>query len=148
VILIHPKYVKRNDHVDIWDMGPAQPIAPVVPVRPVEGKDLKGPDLKLAEIHYEDALEDYKLALRAWGAQKVEYQAWRRTNGGPLKIELWSTDALHAINIDPERYRLELPKGAKPGPAQLERDRIAEMSERELQEAREKDPQFGRGSQR
>ena len=51
-----------------------------------------------------------------------------------------------ALNSDPERYFLELPKGMKPGKAQAEADRVAEMSEAELNEAREKDPQFGKGS--
>lgn len=146
MIHLHPKYVKSNDHVTIWDLGPKAPEAPVVPKQP--DASLKGPELALAQIHYEDAMEDYKLALRTWGKAKADYAAWRREFGGPVKKEMWSTDAVHAINTEKDRYALELPKGIKPGVAQEEADRIAAMSEAELQEAREKDPQFGKGSVR
>lgn len=147
-IRIHPKYIKPTDHVDLWDTGPTRVEAPKAPVPPVESKDLKGPDLALAQIHYEDALEDYKLALRAYGAAKVEHTKWHRENGGPRKVDLWSTDAVHALEVSPDRYFLELPKGLKAGKAQAEDDRRAEMSEAELADAREKDPQFGKGSTR
>ncbi len=141
---IHPKYVKKDDHVDLWDVGPKPPVAPAAPEAP-DATKIKGAELALAQIHYEDALEDYKLALRKWGQDKLAYQAWRREFGGPVKKDLWSTDAKHALEVDPERYFLELPRGVKPGAAQAELDRAAEMSEQELAEAREKDPQFGKG---
>jgi fructosamine-3-kinase len=147
-VRIHPKYVKANDHVTLWDVGPVRPVAPVAPEAPAQSKDLKGADLALAQIHYEDALEDYKLALRSYGAAKIEHSKWHQANGGPLKVEQWSTDAAHALTVDPQRYFLELPKGMKPGKAQAEADRVAEMSEAELSEARDKDPQFGKGTQR
>ena len=145
-VLIHPRYVKRNDHVDLWDLGPLRPSAPIAPTPPVESKDLKGADFELAKIHYEDALEDYRRDLRSYGAAKTEHKRWHEENGGPVKIDLWSTDAVHALTVEPKRYFLELPKGLKPGTAQLENDRIAEMSAQELQEARDKDPQFGKGT--
>ena len=147
-IRLHPKFIDATDHVSLWDVGPVRPEAPKAPVEPVEAKDLKGADLALAKIHYEDALEVYKAELRVYGEAKKEYSDWHRDNGGPLKKSLWSTDAVHALGTDPERYFLELPKGMKPGKAQIEADRRAEMSEAELNEAREKDPQFGKGSQR
>lgn len=147
-VRIHPKYVGRDDHVWVWDIGPQQPEQPKVPVPPVESKDLKGADLALAVLHYEDAMEDYKLDLRAYGKAKVDYTAWRREFGGPVKVSMWSTDAVHALTIAPERYFLDLPKGQKPGRMQLEADEAAAMSEAELQEAREKDPQFGKGLSR
>lgn len=148
MIHIHPKYVKANDHVELWDIGPKPPEAPKPPVAPVESKDLKGPDLALAVIHYEDAMADYKDALRAYGKSKVDYQDWRRKFNGPVKIDVWSTDAVHNLNIEPERYFLELPKGVKPGKAQAEADEAAAMTEAQLNEAREKDPQFGKGTSR
>lgn len=145
-VRIHPRYVKANDHVTLWDIGPKHPEAPVVPKQPDD--KLKGPELALAQIHYEDAMADYKDGLRAWGLAKIAYQDWRRKFGGPVKIEQWSTDAVHSINVEPDRYFLELPKSVKPGKAQAEADEAAEMSEQELNEAREKDPQFGKGTQR
>lgn len=144
MIHIHPKYVKANDHVTLWDLGPKAPVAPVVPKQP--DATLKGPELALAQIHHEDALEDYKLALRVWGKAKTDYAAWRREFGGPIKKEMWSTDAVHALNTDADRYVLELPKGIKPGQAQADKDVADAMSEQELAEAREKDPQFGKGT--
>jgi hypothetical protein len=147
-VRIHPKYIKPNDHVDLWDIGPSRVEAPIAPTEPVEGKDIKGADLALAKIHYEDALETYKADLRVYGAAKQAHTVWHRSNGGPRKVNLWSTDAVHALSAEPSRYVLELPKGMKPGSAQAEDDRLAEMSEQELQEAREKDPQFGKGSSR
>lgn len=145
---IHPKYVKPNDHVDVWDLGPKRVHAPIAPTEPVESKDLKGADLALARIHYEDDLEAYRAELRIYGAAKVEFRKWHDQHGGPVKASLWSTDAKHAINAESERYVLDLPKGVKPGKAQEEADRVAAMSEHELQEARDKDPQFGKGTQR
>lgn len=144
-VLIHPKYIDRTDHVSLWDIGPVRPEPPVKPVEPVESKELKGADLALAKIEYEDALDQYRDALRIYGEQKKEHKAWHDRNGGPLKVSLWSTYAVDALTRDPERYFLELPKGQKPGKAQAEADRIAAMSEAELKEAREKDPQFGKG---
>lgn len=149
-VRIHPKYVKGNDHVDLWDLGPKSPVAPEVPKQPDD--KLKGAELALAQIHYEDAMADYKDALRVWGKAKVDYQDWRRTFNGPAKVNhpdgMWSTDAVHALTVDPDRYFLELPKGVKPGKTQAEADEAAAMSEAELNEAREKDPQFGKGTQR
>lgn len=147
-VRIHPKYVKPNDHVDLWDIGPVRVEPPKAPVEPIEGKDLKGADLALAKIHYEDALETYRTDLRTYGEAKKQFKVWHDQNGGPVKVSLWSTNAVDALTYDPERYFLDLPKGLKPGKAQAENDRIAEMSEAELNEAREKDPQFGKGPQR
>lgn len=148
VVRIHPKYVDKTDHVSLWDIGPVRVEAPKAPVAPVESKELKGADLALAQIHFEDDLERYRDELRAYGEAKKAYKAWHDKNGGPLKVSMWSTYAVDALTIDPERYFLDLPKGLKPGPAQAEADRIAAMSEAELQEAREKDPQFGKGTDR
>ena len=145
MIVIHPKYIDRTDHVALWDIGPVRVEAPVAPVEPVESRECKGADLALAKIHYEDALEQYRADLRAYGEAKKEFKRWHDSNGGPVKVSFWSTYAVDALTVDPKRYFLELPKGLKPGKAQAEADRIAEMSEAELREAREKDPQFGKG---
>ena len=147
-VRIHPKYVRGDDHVELWDVGPKPAVAPTAPMPPIESKELKGADLALAQIHFEDAMADYKDALRAYGKAKIDYQAWRREYGGPVKKPVWSTDAVHALEVEPERYFLELPKGVKPGKAQAEADEAAAMSEAELIEAREKDPQFGKGTSR
>lgn len=146
-VRIHPKFIDPTDHVQLWDVGPVRVEAPKAPEAPVESKELKGADLALAQIHYEDALETYRADLRAYGEAKKAHRNWHAMNGGPVKKPTWSTDAVHALTVDPQRYFLELPKGQKPGKAQEEADRIAAMSEAELQEAREKDPQFGKGTQ-
>ena len=145
-VRIHPKYVQSDDKVILWDLGPKSPVAPVIPKQP--DSSLKGQELALAQIHHEDAMADYKDALRTWGRAKEEYQEWRRKFSGPVKISMWSTDAVHALTVEPERYFLELPKGVKPGKTQAEADEAAAMSEAELNEAREKDPQFGKGTLR
>jgi hypothetical protein len=145
-VILHPRYIKPNDHVDLWDLGPIRPTPPEAP-KEVDEK-LKGHELALAKIEYEDAFETYKDELRAFGRMREEFTKWHKTNGGPLKVDLWSTDAVHALATDPDRYKLELPKGTKPGAAQVEADRLAEMSEQDLAEARAKDPVFGKGNSR
>lgn len=146
IIRIHPSLIKPNDHVDLWDLGPVRPVPPEAPIE-VDEK-LKGHELALAKIQYEDGFEVYKTDLRAFGEARKHFTEWHKKNGGPLKVELWSTDAVHALTVDPERYKLELPKGMKPGTAQVESDERAARGAQELNEARENDPQFGKGTKR
>ncbi|MEO6381975.1 MAG: hypothetical protein ABIO35_08255 [Nitrobacter sp.] len=54
----------------------------------------------------------------------LEHAAWKKAKAvfdGPVKVELWSVDARHALTVDPKRYKIELPKGSKPGPAEERR---------------------------
>lgn len=65
---------------------------------------------------------------------------------GPVKIERTTIIAREAMQRDSERYKLELPRGTKPGPAQIEAERIAAEIAAE-ENAEPPDPVFGRGSQ-
>lgn len=62
---------------------------------------------------------------------------------GPVKIEFTSILAREAMVRDPARYKLELPRGTKPGPAQTAaEERIAaEIAETN---AEAPDPAYGR----
>jgi hypothetical protein len=53
-------------------------------------------------------------AYLAYEKERAEFQ-------GPVRIELWTIDARHALGVDPTRYSLQLPAGMKPGPAEAER---------------------------
>lgn len=64
---------------------------------------------------------------------------------GPLRLEMTAILAREALQRDSDRYKLELPRGEKPGPAQIEAElRAAE----ELADPDEKpDPVYGKRSQ-
>lgn len=65
---------------------------------------------------------------------------------GPVKLERTAIIAREALQRDPERFKLELPRGTKPGPAQVAAEtRAAEIAAEE--NAEQPDPVFGRGSQ-
>lgn len=133
--------VKPNQKVDLWDMGPPRPDAPKEPAKPDAA--LKGAEKAEAEVLYEDALEAYKNELRDWSARKLEHKKWHDEKGGPRKVELWAADARHAMEAEPKRWKLDLPKGEKPGREQVEAEE-REAAEREaLEREIEADPQFG-----
>ena len=134
--------VKANNKVDLWDMGPPRPEAPVPPVEPDKSK-LKGADLAAAEVEHEDACERYKDDLRGWTAAKKTHRDWHEDKGGPFKVELWAVDARHALTVEPDRYKLDLPKSQKPGKAQLEAEEQARAEAEQRDRARASDPQFG-----
>lgn len=131
--------VKLNGKIDLWDLGPqVAPKAPAAPDAP--DAKLKGPDLAAAELEYEDQCEIYKSHLRAYTAARKAHLEWKEQKGGPVKVELWGADATHAMEIEPDRYKLDLPKGAKPGKAQLEAEEMARLEAEELRQARSRDP--------
>lgn len=134
--------VKANSKVDVWDLGPLRPEAPKEP-EAVNDK-LKGADLAVAQVEYEDATDLYKRDLRAYAALKREHERWHTENGGPVKVELWGIDATHAINSWGERYKLDLPRGVKPGKAQIAAEEMAAAEGVDLALARERDPAFGK----
>lgn len=131
--------VKSNGKVDLWDCGPqAAPKPPAAPVEPDKSK-LKGADLALAEIEYEDGIARYKDDLRKWKADREEHRHFMEEKG-PVKIELWGADARHALEREPDRYFIDLPKGLKPGKAQAEADKMAAIEAEEIRQARSRDP--------
>lgn len=140
--LIPHHRVKPNSKVDLWDLGPQRPVAPKEPA-PVDAK-LKGAELAIAEVEFEDAIDLYKRDLKAYAALKREHERWHRDNGGPVKVEFWGIDASDAMQIDRDRYKLDLPKGQKPGKAQVDAEEMARAEGLELAAARDRDPNFGK----
>lgn len=133
--------VKPNQKVDLWDLGPQNADGPQPPEKP--DAKLKGAELAAAEVEYEDAMLVYKDQLRAWSASRKDKRDWDDKNGGPRKIELWAADARHAMEVDPKRYVLDLPKGQKPGKAQVEAEEAAAKEQEALERDVAADPQFG-----
>lgn len=64
---------------------------------------------------------------------------------GPVKLERTSILAREAMQRDPERYRLELPRNIKPGPAQIEAERRA--AEAAAEDEDPPDPVYGKRRQ-
>lgn len=137
--------IKKNGKVDLWDTGPTRPVAPEAPSA-VDAK-LKGAELAAAEVEYEDACERYKQRLRDFTAAKVAFANWQDEKGGPIKVELWGIDARHAMEVEPIRFKLDLPRNVKPGKAQIEAEEMALAEAGALEQARARDPQFGQGIQ-
>lgn len=134
--------VKKNGMVDFWDCGPqAEPDPPPAPQEP--DPKLKGAAAAAAQIEYEDNCVRYKDALRAWTAARKDYREWFDVNGGPVKLERFGVTAREAFERDPKRYKLDLPRGMKPGRAQVLADEAYAAELEELKRAAALDPQFG-----
>jgi hypothetical protein len=131
----------RNGQCPLWDLGPTRPNEPIAPTAP--DKTGSATEQALAQIQYEDAVEDYKKGLRAYGALKREYDHWRMQIGGPVKIYNWTVEVVRMVVAFPERYVLDLPRGIKPGKAQIENEEREANEEYERLAARKQDPQFG-----
>lgn len=143
MIIISPNRVKPNGRVVIWDLGPqTEPAAPAAPPEPDKG--LKGAELAAAQVEHEDAVVLYRDSLRRYTAARNAYREWKATKGGPVKIEQWAVDAGHSVNVEPDRYKLDLPKGLQPGRAQIEADEEAKKEREEYERAASNDPQFGK----
>lgn len=134
--------VKQNGKVDIWDMGPPRPELPAAPIAPDKAR-MKSHEFAAAEVEHEDALLTYKEQLRTHAELNRQFREWHGVKGGPVKIELWGVDARHAMEREPKRYALDLPKDKAPGKAQREAEEMAEAEAEALQRARQNDPQFG-----
>jgi len=133
--------IKLNGKVDMWDLGPqVAPKPPAAPEAPDKAKFKNAMEFAAAELEYEDAIETYKDQLRAYSAAKKAHHEWIAQKGGPIKVEFWGIDATEAMQIEPDRFKLDLPKGMKPGKAQLEADEMAKETAEEIRQARKKDP--------
>lgn len=136
---IDAKRMKLNGKVDLWDLGPqVEPKPPAAPEAP--DVKLKGPDLAAAELEYEDQCEIYKGELRAYTVARKAHLDWKSQKDGPIKIEMWGVDARHALDNFPDRFKLDLPKGVKPGRAQAEAEEMQRQEAEELRQARSRDP--------
>lgn len=62
---------------------------------------------------------------------------------GPVKVEFSGILAREALQRDPDRYRTDLPKGVKPGPAQAEADERAAAEQAEADAEANRDPVYG-----
>ena len=60
------------------------------------------------------------------------------------QIEFWGVDARSALDHGPDRFKLDLPRGLKPGKAQIEAEEMAKAEGAELAALRERDPNFGK----
>jgi hypothetical protein len=138
--------VKNNGKVELWDMGPKRPEPPNEPAKPDAA--LKGADKAAAEVEYEDACERYKQQLRKYTTDKIAYLDWHDKNGGPIKVDLWGVDARFAMEVEEKRFKLDLPKGQKPGRAQVEAEEMAAAEADALIRAQAHDPQFGQAGAR
>lgn len=127
--------------VRIWDLGPKAPELPEKPNLP-EGKE-GTPAHDLAMIDFRAELSAYEAGLVAFKREKTEFDRWHKEYAGPYRFETHSVNAREAIQIDPERYVAELPKGRKPGKwhaEQLEREAEAR---RTFAQTVARDPIFG-----
>jgi hypothetical protein len=131
--------MKRNGKFEVWDLGPQ--VAPKAPPAP-DGPDqkLKGAELAAAELEYEDACEAYKDKLRAYTAARKAHREWQEEKGGPIKLEMWGCDLRNALAVEPDRYVIDLPKGMKPGRAQIEAEKMEAAEAEEIARARSRDP--------
>lgn len=133
----------NNLKVNVWDIGPVRPDPPEAPVAPKEGK---GHDYDLSMIRYEDAMVDYRAALRVYGDQLKAHRDWGTRYGGPILHEMWTVDADDSLANDPSRYFKTLPKGMKPGKGYDEAQRQKQARDAEIAEAERRDPQFGQSA--
>ena len=65
---------------------------------------------------------------------------------GPVKLEFTTILAREALRNDKDRYKLELPRGMKPGPAQIEFEEQMAAQQAEA-DAEPPDPVYGRRNQ-
>jgi hypothetical protein len=133
--------IKRNGMVDYWDLGPERPTSPDLPVEPK--KTGRAVDDAVAAQGYEDALADYKNALRRYAAEKREYDNHRLNVGGAMRGETWPILGEGMVTDFPGRYVKELPGGAKIGKAHIEAEQRRAEEAKERQRIKERDPHMG-----
>lgn len=63
---------------------------------------------------------------------------------GPVRISRTAILAREALQRDPDRYKLDLPKGTKPGPGQLAQEERARAEAEEADAERDADPVYGK----
>lgn len=127
--------------VKIWDLGPD---APEIPSKPDLPKGKEGsPEYDLALIDFKAGLAKYEEALAAYGRAKKDFADWHKTYDGPYQIEMYSVNAREAIQIEPDRYVTELPKGRKAGKWHHEQIARQKDARRTFAQTMARDPVFG-----
>lgn len=133
----------NNLRVMVWDLGPPAPDVPKPPVQ----RDAKSDGEKIiAESDFKAAMAVYEGERDSFVVRKREHDKWHQEHGGPFQIEMWTVHAREALERDPQRYALRLPKGKKPGRTHEENQRRRDAEREELLRARRHDPQFGEGA--
>lgn len=127
--------------VKIWDLGPAEVEVPEKPELP-KGKEGSA-EFDLAMIDFRSALADYETALKAYGQARKDFAAWHDTYGGPYQVEMYSVNAREAIQIEPTRYMVELPKGRKAGKFHLSEQQRLKDERASFANMIKRDPVFG-----
>lgn len=84
--------------VILWDIGPEPPRPPAKPVAP-KGKD-GDPEFELAKVEFEEQIDVYRQALKAFKLAREDYADWHGRNGGAIEIDFWSCDAADALGRD------------------------------------------------
>lgn len=141
-MIFNDKDIKPSGYVDVWDLGPERPSAPDAPPEPK--KTGRSVDDAVAAQQYEDAMADYKAALRRYAVEKREYDEHRIKVGGAIRIEQWPTDAERIATEFPGRYVKDLPPGIKPGKAHEEAVEMAAKRDEERVRIKERDPHMGK----
>jgi hypothetical protein len=90
--------IHQSIMVVLWDCGPERPTPPERPETP-RGK-AGDPQYDLAVIELKEKIEDYEVALKAFGAALRHHEAWWRRHGGPVEQTFWSCDARDALAND------------------------------------------------
>ena len=140
--------------VVLWDLGPEKPVAPKRPAAP-KGKEGE-PEYDLAKVEFQEQLDDYQAALKAYSKAKADYADWLKRVGGPIELTMWSCDAADSLARDAKRYCISastrghshlpnhgLPEGRKPGNGHVEQQRRIAAGEADMEQLRRRDPVFG-----
>lgn len=151
---VHMIVDRGTQMVVLWDLGPQKPVPPKRPNAP-KGKE-GDPEFDLAKIEFQEELDDYQAALKAYSTAKIDYAKWLKDVGGPIERTMWSCDADDALARDPKRYCISastrghanapnrgLPEGQKPGKGHIEQQKRIEAGEADMVQLRKSDPVFG-----
>jgi hypothetical protein len=93
-------------HRLIWDLGPQRPRELDAPL------DQPPADAVADRAIYEEEILHRAEVFRAYGA---EHAAWLEANGGAVQMSMHATSAAEALQRDPRRYVVDLPREVQPG---------------------------------
>jgi hypothetical protein len=147
--VIHFNDIKASGFVDLWDLGPEKPTAPAKPVFECKAKE-GTPDYDVARAEFKETLEKYEADLAAYRRSKREFDHWHQHVGGPKKVEMWPVDARTVLERQANgqhsdlRYHKHLPKGMRPGKAQVEAEERAAAEAEARKQDMDRDPHFGK----